>query len=194
MVVSRENTITSLHKILTHVPNILSQWISKPRRQRHKKRDKTSHGAVRFAQNLCACKESWYNERNCKSGRHNQHHIFVHCKSWNKNTSTDMPNLGLEVKGRNKVETKFSSLRDQILCAIHYCQNTNCQEPTNISQSFLPYDEPDLFNDLIFKELGYTERFCINSTMWAHLLFLFTMSHSYSCPYYYSLTHYCLHR
>ena len=73
-----------------------------------------------------------------------------------------MPNLGLEVKGRNKVETKFSSLRDQILCAIHYCQNTNCQEPTNISQSFLPYDEPDLCNDYISKELGYTERFCIN--------------------------------
>ena len=65
------NTITILHETITYAPNILSNWINKPRRQRHKKRHKTSHGGRKFSQNLRESKISWYNQRNCKSGRYN---------------------------------------------------------------------------------------------------------------------------
>ena len=118
----------------------------------------------KFSQNLCASKKLWYNERNCKLGRHSQQHTFVHRKSQNKNTSTYIPNLGLEVKGRNKGETKLFSpcRRDRMLCALHHRQNNNFQEPTNISQPFLCYNEPDLCNDYIFKKPGYGDRFCIS--------------------------------
>ena len=56
----------------------------------------------KFFQNLLASKQSWYNKRNCKSGRHSQQHTFMHCQSWNKYTPTNDPNLGLKVKGRNR--------------------------------------------------------------------------------------------
>ena len=85
-------------------------------------------------------------------------------KLQNKNASTNMPNLGLEVNDRNKGETKLPSCRrcDRMLHTIHCRQNTNCQEATNISQPSLPYNEPNLCNDYIFKALGYNDRFCIN--------------------------------
>ena len=88
----------------------------------------------------------------------------MHHKSWHKTITANMPNLGMEVKGRHKGEIKFPSpcRRNQMLCAIHRCQNANRQEHTKISQPFLPYDEPDLCNDYISKELGYNDRFCIN--------------------------------
>ena len=157
-------TITSLHETLTYAPSILSKWISKPRRQRHKKQHKTSHGGGKFSQNLHASKNSWYNGCNCKSGRHSRQHTFMHRKSRNKNTSTDNTNLGLKVRGRNKGETKSPSprRRNQMLHAIYCCQNTNCQEHNNISQPFLPYVEPDLCNNYISKELGNYDCFCIN--------------------------------
>ena len=140
------NAITSLHETLTHTPNILSEQISKLRRSRHKKHHKTSHGDEKFFQNLRASKMQLYQERNCKSGRHSQYHTFLHNKSQNKNTSTNIPNLGLEIRGRKQGETKFPSSRrrDQMRCDIHHCQNNNRQERTNISQPCLPYNEPDL--------------------------------------------------
>ena len=90
--------------------------------------------------------------------------LCIVSKSQNKNTSTDNPNLGLVVKGRNKGETKFSTpcRRNRIICAIHHCQNANCQEPTNISQHFLAYNKPDLCNGYKSKEPDYDDRFCIN--------------------------------
>ena len=44
--------------------------------------------------------------------------------------------------------------------ALHRRHNVNRQEPTNSSHHFLPYDEPDLYNDYISKEPGYEDRFC----------------------------------
>jgi len=154
---------TSLHETLTYALNILSKWISKLRCQRHKKQHKTSHGARKLSQSLRASKKLWYNERYCKSERHSWRHTFVHRNSQNKNTSTN-PNLELEIKGRNKKETKFpSSCRpDWRLCVICYYQNANHQEPTNISQPFLPYNEYNLCNDYISKEPSHDDRFCIN--------------------------------
>ena len=66
-----------------------------------------------------------------------------------KNTSTNMSHLGLKVKGGNKGETKFPSpcRCNQILCAIHCCQNANCQEPVTFSQHFLPYNRANPCNE-----------------------------------------------
>jgi len=35
--------------------------------------------------------------------------------------------------------------------AINCCRDASCQEPTDVTQPFLPYDEPDLCNDYILK-------------------------------------------
>ena len=160
-----KNTNTRLHETLKYTPTIFSKWISKPRRQRHKKCHKTNHGARKFSQNLRASKKLCYNERNYKSERHSRQHTFAYCKSQNKNTSTNNPNQGLEIQGRNKEEIKLPTpcRHNQMICTIHRCQNANRQEPTNINQPSLAYNELDLCNDYISKkEPKYNDCFCIN--------------------------------
>ena len=75
------NKITSLWALVNRVCNtaynLLPEWIFKPRLQRHKNQGKTSHGAGKFSQNLYASKKLWYNESNCKLGRHSQRHTFM---------------------------------------------------------------------------------------------------------------------
>ena len=75
-----------------------------------------------------------------------------------------MPNLGLEIKGRNKGETKFPSPRrhNRMICAINRRLDASCQEPTDVKKGFMPYDEPDLCNDYILKDPEYIDHFCIN--------------------------------
>ena len=46
--------------------------------------------------------------------------------------------------------------------AIHCCQVAEHLEFIEVSQHILPYDEPDLYNDYISKELDYMDCFCIN--------------------------------
>ena len=105
------NIIASLDETLISAPNILPNWISKLRRQRHKNQHNTIHGGGKFSQNLCPSKNVWYNERNYKSGRHNQQHTFRHCKSQINHTSTDNPNLGLKVKEKKGREQISFSLQ-----------------------------------------------------------------------------------
>ena len=108
-----------------------------------------------------------YNERNCKSGRHNRQHTFIRRKQWkicqDKNT-TCLPNMDLKVKTRNAKETKVppSRRRDQMIRAIHCWQVTEHLESIEVSQHILQYDELDLYNDYITKEPDYMDRFCIN--------------------------------
>ena len=79
-------------------------------------------------------------------------------------TMTDMPNLGLKVKARNKGETNIPSpYRHNLMIRAFNCrQDTSCQEPIDVKQSFLPYDESDLYNDYILKDPNYIDRFCFN--------------------------------
>ena len=46
--------------------------------------------------------------------------------------------------------------------AIHRRQVAKHLESIKMSQHIFPYDEPDLYNDYIIKELDYMDRFCIN--------------------------------
>ena len=75
-----------------------------------------------------------------------------------------MPYLGLNVKTRNKGETKLLSpcRHNRMVYAVNCRQDASCQEPIDVKQPFLPYDDPDLCNDYIFKDLGCIDRFCIN--------------------------------
>ena len=86
----------------------------------------------------------------------------MHRNSQSKRTSTDNSKLELKIKGRKKGETKSlpPRRRDQMLCAIHCCQNR--QDNNDISQPFLYYNEPDLYNNYISKEPGKDYRFNIN--------------------------------
>ena len=72
---------TSVNRICSTALNIFHELISKPCLQRHKNHSKTSNGAGKFSQNLCVSKKFQYNERNCKSGRHNWRHTSMNCKS-----------------------------------------------------------------------------------------------------------------
>ena len=97
---------TSINWIYSTALNLFHQRISKPHCQKQKNHSKTSSGAGRFSQNFCECKKSRINERNCKSGRHNQQYTFMNCKSQHKTTKTNMLYIGVKVQNRNKSKTK----------------------------------------------------------------------------------------
>ena len=142
--------------------NIFPHWISKPCIRKHKNHSKASSGAGRFAQNLRACKKSRYNVQNCKSGRHNRCHTFRRCNSQHKPTSTNIPYNGLKVKGKKNGKTRTPSpyWRNQMLCAINFCQDNALCGSTKMKPPFLPFDEPNLCNSYIFMDPEYSDRFC----------------------------------
>ena len=120
--------IKSIHSSIYHVCNtawnLLPKQNSTPDIHRDKNRHKTSHGAGKFFANLRDSKQSWYNERNCKSGRHNRRHTCMRRKPWKicKDTNTtNLPNMVLKGKTRNNGETKFPPpcRRNHMIRAIH---------------------------------------------------------------------------
>ena len=72
--------------------------------------------------------------------------------------------MDLKVKTRNNKEKKLPSPRrqDRMICAIHHRQVAEHLESIEVSQHIWPYDEPDLYNNYLFKEPDYMDRFCIN--------------------------------
>ena len=91
--------------VLPHLPD----WKYTPTLRRDKNRDKASHGAGKFSKKLCNSKESCYNERNCKSGKHNRQHLFLQRKPLKIHqyaNTTSLPNL--KVKTRSVKGTKYT--------------------------------------------------------------------------------------
>ena len=76
--------------------------------------------------------------------------------------TTSLPDL--KVKTRSVGGAKYPSprRRDRMICAIHCCQVAEQLNLSNLSQHILPYDEPNLYNDFITKEIKYKDRFIIN--------------------------------
>ena len=72
--------------------------------------------------------------------------------------------MALKVKTRNDGETRFPPhrRRDHMICAIHCRQVAEHLKSIKISQHILPYDEPDLCNDYISKDLDYVDCFSLN--------------------------------
>ena len=129
--------ITSLWTLVIRVCqtmlNIFPYWISKPRIQKHKDYSKTSSGAGKFVQNLCACRNSLYNVRNCKSGKHNQRYTFRCHKSRQKPTSINIPYYDLKIKERKKngnTKTPPPHWGNWMLHAIKHCQNISLWNST----------------------------------------------------------------
>ena len=58
----------------------LFDWKHTPILRKNKNRNKSSHGAGKFSMKLRNSKNLSYNERNCKSGRHNRRHSFLRYK------------------------------------------------------------------------------------------------------------------
>ena len=80
--------------------------------RKHKNRDKASHGAGKFLMKLRHSKKLSYNERNCKSGRHNRRHSFLRhkpSKTCQNTNTTSLPDLN--VKTRRVGRTKYPSPR-----------------------------------------------------------------------------------
>jgi hypothetical protein len=78
--------------------------------------------------------------------------------------TTNLPNMVLKVKTRNNGGTQFPPPRrcNRMICAIHRRQVAEHLKSIKINQHILPYDEPDLCNDYISKDLDYIDRFNIN--------------------------------
>ena len=128
-----------------------------PEVRRCKNRHKPSHGAGKFSDKLRRSKLSSYNDRNCESGRHSRRHTFARRKAGKdrKNTSP----TALKVKARTKGETKSPPprRRDRMTRAIH-----RRQVAERLKSPIIEYDEPDLCNDYISKDLDYVDRFNLN--------------------------------
>ena len=108
--------LTCLHSSVNYVCNIvlphLPDWKYTPTIRRDKNRDKASHGAGKFSKKLCNSKDSCYNERNCKSGKHNRRHSFLRhkpLKTCQDANATSLPDL--KVKTRSVGGTKYPSPR-----------------------------------------------------------------------------------
>ena len=76
--------------------------------------------------------------------------------------TTYLPDL--KVKTKSDGETKFPSphWQNRVIRAIHRCQVVEHLELIDLSQHILLYDELDLYNDYITKEVDYMDRFYIN--------------------------------
>ena len=83
-------------------------------------------------------------------------------KSQTRHTTTNIPNPGLNIKGRKF--GVFKSLppqkRNRMLHAILHCKN--CRDNNKNDQYVLLYDKPDLCNNYISKEQGSNNQFSVN--------------------------------
>ena len=132
--------------------NIFPCLISKPHIEKQKNHSKKRNGAIKFAQNLWACKKSKFNVWNCKSGRHNRRHTFRGRNLRYKSTSTNILSYTLKVKGYKNRKTNPPSprRRNQILHANNHCQNTSLEKSIRMEPPSLPFDELTLCNNCIF--------------------------------------------
>ena len=156
---------TSIVRVCQSTLNIFSQWISKPRIRKPKYHRKSSSGAERFAQNLCACKKSQYDVQNCKSGRHNRRHTFKCHRSQYKPISTNISYNGLMVKGRKRGNiTKPSSpcRQDWMLHSLNHRQDITARENTKLKSSLLPFEELIMDNNDLSTQSEYDNCFNIN--------------------------------
>ena len=138
--------------LLPHLPD----WKYTPTLHRDKNLNKASHGARKFSKKLRNSKESWYNERNCKSGMHNRQHSFLRCKPLKIREDANTTSLpDLKVKTRSVGGTKYPSpcRQDRMIRAIHCRQVAKHLNLSDLSQHILPYNEPNLYNEFITKEV-----------------------------------------
>ena len=115
------NTSTYLYEtiteIITYAPNILSNWIKKPRHRRHNKQYKTSHDGGKFSQNLRA----WKNLCGTTNAIVNQEDIVnnIHTCSINHKESAHWQitqNWNWRLKAERKEKLNLTLLTNAIEC------------------------------------------------------------------------------
>ena len=140
-----------------------------------KKQYKGSHGARNYSWKLCASKKLCFNERNCKSGRHdrtrrkvlNLRPTSVHCKAHKirlRKRSKDLLECVLQIKTRSAGKYKVSPPRRlyQIIRAFICRNNIERHKLSGANHSVLPPEEPNLCDNFISKKPGYFDCFCNN--------------------------------
>ena len=108
----QDNVLLRLYSSINYVCNIVLphffDWKCTPTLRRDKNRDKASHCARKFLKKLRNSKNSCYNERNCKSGKHNRRHSFLRYKPLKTHQDANATSLpDLKVKTRSVGETKY---------------------------------------------------------------------------------------
>ena len=102
--------LKTMFKTITSPPNVTFNWINKPRLRSRK-----------FSQELRTSKKLWYNERNCKSARHSCQNTFMKHKSQTRHTTMNIPNPGLNIKGKRFGLSSLHLLEDEIICFVLSC-------------------------------------------------------------------------
>ena len=149
----------TLFKVVTSTPITICNWINKPHIRYTKKYCKTSNGSGKFSHNLRASKKSYYNVRNCKSRRHGRQHTFMKHKSQTKHTTKNNSNQDLKIKDR-KLRTFKSPPLQRLNRMLRVIDHWESHQGINNKENYsLSYDEPDLCNNYISKEVDKVDRF-----------------------------------
>ena len=94
---------TLVNQVCNTVLNVSPQWISKPCIKNTRTIVKPVVVQGDSPKIFVHIKKQQFNECNCKSRRQNQRHTFMHHKSQQKTTSTDILYTSLKVKGETKI-------------------------------------------------------------------------------------------
>ena len=127
---------SSVVQVFQSTLNIIPQWISIPQSKRSFKHRKVSSGAGQFVINLCKCKYSHYDLRNCNSGRHNRRHFFKQHRLQHKPILSNITYDGLKVKGRKGYTSPSPRRQTRMLRANIRCQDDIIRRSTRRKQFY----------------------------------------------------------
>ena len=154
---------SSIVQVFQSTLNIIPQWISKPLRiEKSFKHRKASSGAGQFALSLLICKNSHYDVRNYKSGRHNRRHSFKQHRPQYKPIPSNITYDGLKVKGRKEYTTPSPRRQIRMLHATICCQDDIIRRSTRFKSSLLHFNELDLNINHLSTNSEYNDHSILN--------------------------------
>ena len=153
---------SSIVQVFWSTLNIIPQWISKPRIKRSFKHQKSSSGTGQFALNLRICKNSHYDVRNCKSGRHNQWYSFKQHRPRYKSISINIPYHGIKDKGRKDYTTLSPHRQNRMLHTTICCQDDIICRSTRFKLSLLHFNKLDINNNHLSANLECNDHSVLN--------------------------------
>ena len=103
-----------------------------------------------------------YDVRNCKSGRHNQHHSFKQHRPRYKPISANIPYDGLKVKGSKNYKAPSPRKRNWMLCATICCQDDFVHRSTRFKSSLVHFNKFDIDNNNLSTNSKYNDHSVIN--------------------------------
>ena len=117
-----------------------------PQIRRFFKHQKESSGAGRFALSLRICKNSHYNVRNYKSGRHNRCHSFKRHRPQYNPVPSNITYDGFQIKRRKGYTAPSPCRQIRMLRATICCQDDIICRSTRFKSSLLHFNKLDINN------------------------------------------------